>query len=282
MNNKQMSTNRGYIEIAGRHIIGSIVTVCIVATATAVLLVYANTSTRTTSSAQAYKEQPVRALETQASAGIRRCNAANLRVDYLRDAGGAAYVTPYGGAGEADMIMQFVNESASSCELTGAPTPEIAAANSARAKASVNVESSFNTHLHGQPAVQIFDTPVVVSPGKAAAFAMDTTGAAIIGFVPPGSTHAVQWSSAGPPGSGIAGGGIIITRVFPVSIAAAIDDVMNGGYPSQFATPYTTECSSQRGPGPTMLDLAMYEHWSSGQVSSLWRAYCNMLSSNGG
>ncbi len=213
-------------------------------------------------------------------ARLPRCHSANLKVEPARDSEGAVYDAP--SMGSSPMIMEFVNMSTSTCELTGAPPAAEATFGKnpdTTTTVKTRVKSSFSTGIAGEPAVQIFDSPVELAPGQGAAFAALMPDTLMInGFVPPGGTGVIRWNHGTPSIIENAGNSVIeVTPVFPPSQAGAILSTISERYPGEFTTPYTTECSPKRGPGPTILHLAKYEHWSSAQVYSLWHAYCNML-----
>ena len=192
-----------------------------------------------------------------------------------RNAHGAAYVTPYG-SGQANLIMEFVNTSSSTCELTGVPAPEMTTGNGSSSPVPANhqsVTSSIATSP-GEPAVKIFDAPVELPPDQSAAFAVNTNYGPL-SYIPPGSTHILSRSDNQAPSQPPSGnpGYIAISPVFPTSLINAILDTIDTGYPGSNIGPLSS------GPGQTIRQLASYEHWSQSQVTSLWQAEIDVLHS---
>ncbi len=223
---------------------------------------------------------------TRSVTGVQRCHAAQLKLSLARNAQGAAYATP-SGPGQATLIMEFMNTSSSTCELTGVPAPEMTTGNGSSAPVPANhqsVTSSIAT-LPGELAAKIFDTPVELSPDQSAAFAVSTDYVSVSGYIPPGSTHILSLSgyqAPSRPASG-ASGHITISPVFPASLAKAIDSTIETGYPgSDISTPAACRQYESSGPGQTIRQLASYEHWSQSQVASLWHAQFNLLCSSTG
>jgi hypothetical protein len=212
---------------------------------------------------------------TRSVTGVQRCHAAQLELKMARNAHGAAYVTPYG-SGQANLIMEFVNTSSSTCELTGVPAPEMTTGNGSSSPVPANhqsVTSSIATSP-GEPAVKIFDAPVELPPDQSAAFAVNTNYGPL-SYIPPGSTHILSRSDNQAPSQPPSGnpGYIAISPVFPTSLINAILDTIDTGYPGSNIGPLSS------GPGQTIRQLASYEHWSQSQVTSLWQAEIDVLHS---
>ena len=280
-----MSTNYSLREILRKYP-GMIL---LVITGSLILAACASAGTPSTSPTRTTLVQGKSAL-TRSIAGVQRCHAAQLELKMARNAHGAAYATPYG-SGQANRIIEFVNTSSSTCELTGTPAPEEVTNSGASMPVSVNDKfmSSFST-LPGEPAVKIFDTPVDLSTGEGAAFVVETNYW-FSGFIPPGSTHGLSRSSGlsrsdiqPPPLSAVTGPPSIgASPVFPASLAGAIISTRLTGNPgSDISTLAACQQYESSGPGQTIGQLASYEHWSQSQVASRWHAEFNLLCSSTG
>ncbi len=275
-----MSTNYSLREILRKYP-GMIL---LVITGSLILAACASAGTPSTSPTRTTLVQGKSAL-TRSIAGVQRCHAAQLELKMARNAHGAAYATPYG-SGQANLIMEFVNTSSSTCELTGVPAPEMTTGNGSSSPVPANhqsVTSSIATSP-GEPAVKIFDAPVELPPDQSAAFAVNTNYGPL-SYIPPGSTHILSRSDNQAPSQPPSGnpGYIAISPVFPTSLINAILDTIDTGYPgSDISTLAACQQYESSGPGQTIGQLASYEHWSQSQVASRWHAEFNLLCSSTG